>query len=82
MVEDVVTVKLLAPVTNRIGGGWNCGEEVGFSPEIALDLIGRGVAEAVASPEPAAKAPAGPTLDKMVKAPPARKEDARQRPSR
>ena len=72
--EDLVTIRLLAPVTNRIGGGWNRGEEVGFPPDVALDLIERGAAEAVAEPQvPTEKAPIAPPRDKMLREAPSRK---------
>ena len=59
----MVSVELLERVEGVMGGHWNRGERVGFSPLEAASLIRRGAAR------PLPKAPDGPGADKMVREP-------------
>jgi hypothetical protein len=64
---ELVEVELLARVSRAAGGSWNPGEVAGFTSDEAAGLVRRGLARVVE------KAPAGPTVDRMVKGAPIRK---------
>ena len=55
-----ITVELLKPLRQPLGGYWGPGERAGFSEEDARDLIARGIAQ-LATP----KAPSAPPANKM-----------------
>ena len=50
---STVGVVLLQPLRNPMGGSWAANERAGFPPEVARDLIRRGIAR--------------PDQDKMIK---------------
>lgn len=61
----LVTVEFLAPYADRGGARFNARERAGLPPEVADDLVARGVVRRVELPEP--KAPAAPAKDKMAR---------------
>lgn len=65
-IPKLVTIRLLQGCVVPNGACYNAGEEVGFPPDVAEDLVARGVARP-------AKAPDGPPADKMVGGAPAKK---------
>mgnify|MGYP001595887431 FL=1 len=48
--EQTVTVEMLQAVRSPNGGRWGPGERAGFPPDIADDLVKRGVARRVEKP--------------------------------
>lgn len=72
MTESLVRVRLLGQCTVRGGALYNPGDCAAFAPEVAGDLLHRGIAELLDEEEspmpatPATKAPDRPPKDKMI----------------
>lgn len=72
MTENPVRVRLLGQCTVRGGALYNPGECAAFAPEVAEDLLHRGIAELLDEEDspmpatPAKKAPETPLVDKMI----------------
>ena len=60
----LVRLEMLEALRSATGARWGPGERAAFPPEVADDLIKRGIARP-APPRPA-KAPDGPEADKMI----------------
>lgn len=65
--EPIVELELLARLQGRAGQLWLPGERAGFSPEIADDLVERGIARRVEQAPAGAKAPDHAEKDKMLR---------------
>ena len=70
-----VSVVMLAPLRSPSGGHWSIGDRAGFPPDVAKDLIARGVARIDASPPPRKddKGLDSAPADKMLRSAPMKK---------